>query len=1091
MACTTYNFNTSIAYVNGIETSIRDFCKQNTAYCIHGHELCGCQGEHNLWYFRHVYANDIHNNVTKWHAEWQRHFTHTEIWFDLKEGQHSRRRADIVEGNYVVEIQHSPILKEEVDNRNHDYALHNKQVFWVIDGSNMDINEDVLTFDSSWKLDSFLNCEYIYINKQDKVYKIAPSSVKSMTVHVIPIEKNTWIDSFKTQPIVYETPVQHTIYLKQQGAGNGKTWGIIQMLAREEFRHYTKFIYVTKQHSARVILKDEFQNQQFDLGFTNISEIQEKNKKFIIQYTNKIGTECSIVIATIDSFMYAVGDKTVKSFDMFPGIAQSIVEGHLDADIRGKIKYAGINPKLNAETLYIIDEAQDLNVCYANAVMEIMKKTNMDIYVVGDKLQSISNELNAFTTFQPHAICEEPKNECRRFIHPQLVDFVNHMIPFDKFGLLPITPYTACEHTHQAVFPILAKLNKLNRIDIEDTVNKIMHEFAKEVHKYHYVPENFLIVLPFVSTNPLANMLEIAINEFWVEQIKQPYYKTLPFWKEHNTDNYYRYCVFHKSEEGSSINLDESAHATRMVSIHSSKGDGREVVFVIDISESGLKVYSGISDSLKYHSLLHVALTRMKESLYIVYTQDEIGKHIHAWLSKTNQEFEVNTINITPTIKVKEDIITHYGEEFNALVQLEFIESSIITEVIDMSHHNIRYGILIEKVRELLENENGKQQIKTQKNISCKTNVQLWNTWKEYNFRLKLNKGFEDDAGNWQQELTIPLLKIKERTYAHYLTIIQKHINHIRKQHSKNVKLCPFELVILYYMNQIIQRHYTSKITMMELYNIVDVYEKAFKHHFKGHELCCCKSTFIDNLNKNSFSDYLNSHYEQMSHVDCLVHKLIETYPNTDWNADHRLKYIDANQTSRFIIQSECPFIGYNHHTVVLCYVHPQLTKLNVNQFKTRAIIDTFIVKYQNEYNNDNYAKYYKKQIVVCIIATNLNEPYYLTIEVDEDKTKELISKSMYDHYNFRNKEMYNLYKTYRKKHEPKDFIRNCITNWIEFKEHTKSKVPMYIDGFMDDLNRQCRKCKDIHVFLQDLDETFLEKLNEELEYSIRDFLKL
>jgi hypothetical protein len=1089
MACTTSNFNTYIAYVNGVETSIRDFCKQNTAYCIRGHELCGCQGEHNLWYFRHVYTNDLHNNVTEWHAEWQRHFTHTEIWFDLKEGQHSIRRADIVHGNYVVEIQHSPILKEEVDNRNHDYALHDKQVLWVIDGSNMNINEDVLTFDSSWKLDSFLNCEHIYINKQDKVYKIAPSFVKSMTVHVIPVDKWTWINSIQ-KSIMHETPVQHTIYLKQQGAGNGKTWGIIQMLAREEFKHYTKFIYVTKQHSARVILKDEFQNQQSVLGFTNISEIQQKNKKFIIHYTNTIGTECSVVIATIDSFMYAVGDKSVKTFDMFPGIAQSIVEGHLDADIRGKIQYASINPKLNAETLYIIDEAQDLNVCYANAVMEIMKKTNMDIYVVGDKLQSISNELNAFTTFQPHAICEEPKNECRRFIHPQLVDFVNHMIPFEKYGLLPITPYKACEDTHQAVFPILAKLNKLKRIDIEDTVNKIMHEFTKEVQQHHYVPENFLIVLPFVSTNPLANMLEIAINEFWIEQIKNPYYKTVPFWKEHNTDDYYRYCVFHKSEEGSSINLDESAHATRMVSIHSSKGDGREVVFVVDISESGLKVYSGISDSLKYHSLLHVALTRMKETLYIIYTQDDIGKQIQSWLAKTNQEFEVNKVNITPTIKVKEDIIHHYGEEFNALVQLEFIESSIITEVIDMSHHNIRYGILIEKVRELLENENGKQQIKTQKIISCKTNVQLWNTWKEYNFRLKLNKGFEDDAGNWQQELTIPLLKIKERTYAHYLTIIQKHINHIRK-HNKNVKLCPFELVILYYMNQIIQRHYTSKITMMELYNIVDVYEKAFKHHFKGHELCCCKSTFIDNINKNSFSDYLNSHYEQMSNVDCLVHKLIETYPNTDWNADHRLKYIDANESSRFIIKSECPFIGYNKDTVILCYVHPQLTKLNVNQFKTRAIIDTFIVKYQNEYNNDNYAKYYKKQIVVCIIATNLNEPYYLTIEVDELQVKEIILKSMYDHYVFRNKEMYNLYKTYRKKYEPKDFIRNCITNWFEFKENTNSKVPMYIDGFMDDLNRQARKCKDIHVFLQDLDETFLDKLNEELKYSIRDFLKL
>lgn len=541
MACTTYTFNTTSAYVNGVETSIRDFCKQDKAYCKNGHELCGCQGEHNLWYYRHANACDIQNNVTEWHAEWQRHFTHTEIWFTMKEGQHKHRRADIVEGNLVLEIQHSDITKEEVDNRNHDYKLHEKQAHWVIDGSNMNINEDVLTFDSSWKLDAFLSCEYIYINKQDKVYKISPISVKSLTVHVIPVDKQEWIDSIKTQPIICETPVQHTIYLKQQGAGNGKTWGIIKMLARDDFQHYKRFIYGTKQHSARVILKDELVNQLSNLGFTNISDLQEKNKKFIVQYTNKIGNDCSIVIATIDSFIYAVGDKTLNSFDMFSGIAQSIVEGHLDADVRGKIQYASINPKLNAETLYIIDEAQDLNVCYANAVLEIMKKTNMDVYVVGDKLQSISNELNAFTTFQYYTTqrdasikvyTEVASNVCRRFTHPHLIDFVNHMTPFEKYNLPSTTPYITCEDTHQAVFPILAK--KDGDDIIEDTVNKIMHEFKKEVREHRYCPENFLIVFPNVSYNPLANMLEIAINEFWIEQIKQPYYKTIPYWEKHD-----------------------------------------------------------------------------------------------------------------------------------------------------------------------------------------------------------------------------------------------------------------------------------------------------------------------------------------------------------------------------------------------------------------------------------------------------------------------------------------------------------------------------------------------------------------------------
>jgi hypothetical protein len=1083
--------NTQYAFVNGKQIHIDEFDKKTTPYCVNGHELCGAQGFLNEWYFRHISLSDVTNLMSEWHIEWQTHFSQTEIKFNKIEKQTNNRRADIVEGKYVVEIQHSPITKYEVDNRNFDYSLHDKQVLWIIDGSNMDINEDVLTIDSSWKCESFQGCEFIYINKKDKVYKINPLEIKSMTVHVISIDKHIFIESIKSQCIQHETPCQHKIYLKQQGAGNGKTWGIIQMLARKEFQHYKKFIFVTKQHSARVILKDEFQNQQHELGFTNISKIQEKNKKFIIHYINKVGNSCSIVIATIDSFMYAVGDKTVKSFDMFQGITKSIVEGHLDSDIRGTIQYAGINPKLNAETLYIIDEAQDLNVCYAKAVMEIMKKTNMDVYVVGDKLQSISNELNAFTTFKPYAICEEPKNECRRFIHPQLIDFVNYIIPFEKYDLLPITPYKICEDTEQAVFPILANVNNKFMMDIEDTVNKIIYQIEYEVNKNNYVPENFLIVLPFVSNNPLANMLDIAINEFWVKQIKNPYYKTIPYWKDHNTDEYYQYCVFHKSEEGTSINLDDSAHATRMVSIHSSKGDGRELVFVIGITECGLKKYSGITDTLRYDSLLHVAITRMKKTLYMVYLEDEIGRKIKSWLTKTGQDFEVNKINIKNIIRVK-DIISLSGEEINLLLDLNFNEnSSTNTQVIDMQHHNIRYGILIETIRELLEDDYSKHQIKTQKDITCKTSEQVWTNWKDYNFRLKLNKGFKDKNDDWQQEFTIPLLKINEQTYKKYLDIIILHIKQVRKNCKHKIKLCPFELITLYYMNQIIHEHYKSKITIMELYSIVDIYEKSFKHHFKGHDNCCCKKTFLDNENKNDLSDYLNSHYEQMKHINNLVQNLINMYPKTSWNAEHRIQYIDLCEESRFIIYNKCPFIGYNENNVIMCYVTPTLNKLNINEIKTKAIIDKFILQNQNKCNNDNYYKYYNKQLVVYIIATNLSEPYCMNIEVDEIQLKEIISKSMYNHYTFYNKEVYNFYKTYRKKYmDPKEFIQNFITNWDILKTLTKSVCPKYIDGFIDDLNRQLRR-KDANSFIKELDENFINCLNEELSYSIREFLKL
>ena len=62
--------------------------------------------------------------------------------------------------------------------------------------------------------------------------------------------------------------------------------------------------------------------------------------------------------------------------------------------------------------------------------------------------------------------------------------------------------------------------------------------------------------------------------------------------------------------------------------------------------------------------------------------------------------------------------------------------------------------------------------------------------------------------------------------------------------------------------------------------------------------------------------------------------------------------------------------------------------------------------------------------------------------------------------------------------------------NWNELKIETNSNVPKYVDGFMDDLNRQSRR-KEVNAFVTELDETFMERLNDELLFSIRDFLRL
>jgi hypothetical protein len=54
--------------------------------------------------------------------------------------------------------------------------------------------------------------------------------------------------------------------------------------------------------------------------------------------------------------------------------------------------------------------------------------------------------------------------------------------------------------------------------------------------------------------NSLINSIETAINMYWN--------------KKYRNDTFIRYAVFHKSEEGTLINLKKSKYATCLVSIY-------------------------------------------------------------------------------------------------------------------------------------------------------------------------------------------------------------------------------------------------------------------------------------------------------------------------------------------------------------------------------------------------------------------------------------------------------------------------------------------------------------------------------------------
>ena len=776
--------------------------------------------------------------------------------------------------------------------------------------------------------------------------------------------KNKWhfrhiIPCILCNPLYKDILNNDNLFIHQRGPGSGKTWNIINMIQRNEFLHYTKFIYVSKQHSARSIIKDEFMSQ-YNAGLLNITNFNFKDlgKKYIIEYTNSNHISCSIIISTIDAFMYAIGDKTVQTYDLFEGIVQSIID---NIKIDETIRFANMDTNLS-ETLYIIDETQDLKELYAKALIKIMNDTNMSAYIVGDHLQSISNEQNAFTyllkdlnvnmnintNINIKKYVETPINICRRFSHKQLISFVNYMTPYKKYNLLPITAYDDNKLTDNALTILFQK-------NMNEQIEEIMVYYAIEVEKNNYLPEDFLIITPFITSNPLINALNMSINEFWIDKLGPNYN--------------YNYSVIHKSEIGSSINLDESIKSTRIVSIHSSKGDGRNCVFVIGLYEQSLKTFSGLKDSLIYDSLLHVAITRMKKKLYILCSEkDEIGSRIKNFLFQNDLPCSSSVLNINTTIKIK-NILPMCGEKISLL----FKENKTFIPDTVNGNYNVRQFIFMQQILFGLKEQqfDRMSHIKVINEIALNSPIVICSSWKEYNIRLKMINGTQENEYK-DKMMCIPLLKIKNNID------INDIIDNIKliKNNMKANNLSPLQMIIFYYMTQITCKGMYTNMTIIELYNIIHIFNET-----------------------DIFNDYLLEHDDKMSDADIIVKKLIKKFPKTSWNPNCSVEY-----NGEFTLKTNIDLIGYNKDTVILCYIVPCLNNINYNEIKIKSIIDSYII------SKSGNIKYDKKKIIVSVLS--LNELLY--IEYDEyNKIKPILNETLFNYFSLKNKEVFNYYKEY------------------------------------------------------------------------------
>lgn len=1128
--------NSQECYIDNKKILIEDFiknkklikeCKEGkkNIYDKDGNELIFCDGKIVKPYFRKLITND--NPMTKWHKEWQEEFEgYTEQKYEIENMNKKYRRADVdLNDTQIIEFQHSRMTREEALNRKNDYSKVNKEIIWVIDGNNYGENQNIMitelkhsnrTFiefkNEEWKYESYIDYDVIYLNIGDNIYKINPSFVKSKMIDVqAPITKKVFCEKLKKGEKTFEDDIitQTTIYVSQQGAGNGKTFRATNLLSEHfndtKYHHYDIFLYLTKQHSAKTVIHDEFiekdENNNTSLKskyLSNDFELVQKNNKYYFKLKNKSETKgkkyfinlknkktgkiYKIIIATIDSFIFALNSGIVRGIDKFMSMVNNIIDNNLEYKKSGHIKYAG-GITLNKKMLLVGDEMQDLDENYVKAIIKICRNRYVDFYMVGDILQSIKTEKNSFTFIStvelPNTIKlikTTPENKIMRFGDKELINFVNDIIPFEKYNLPKIEKHQDnkdVENSKLTIFEgntIYADSKEKNTINLE--VQKIMYYYKEEVEKNKCKPNDFLIVTPFTKKNPLVEALHLEIREFW-----KNYYKS---------DNYVHYSVFHKSEDGTTIDLDESTNSTRIVSIHTSKGDGRNVVFVIGLTEDGLKLYSDESNNLIYDSLLHVALTRMKKRLYIRFENN--GDDICKKILKCNLENITSPyVDFTKNIELEKMLSKEIHKNYEICYELiikhtkykHFInKENTEKEIIDIKHHSIRaissHILFLLSIANdvILNNKLNKndfipQQLFPLLKKCTTTNISTYTNTKDYNKSL-----FDKDNGE------MPILMYDnldhKKIYDELKNNIEKNKNTLNKllkdgidiNHDVNV----IESICLYHTLEVCENKFKSILPIADMYDIIDIYLKSSNDY------------------KEEYKKY---HYDKLGKIKNIYKKISDKYKKLQWFWSSYSEFNGKNSSIK--LYSSHQFIALNQNDVIICKICPQFNELNYDKIIYDSIFEIFTLK------NSKEEKFKNKKIIMCIISLDLNEPFYIDYENLLEDNKNILlcmmKKNLTSIYLIKNKGLYLLYNFYKKEFNnetPYELICKLVEE-LKKNNNPKKPYPEYALEFFDEIKVlvKTKKTQDKQKkILDDYDneEHFMSEINFTMNESLNRF---
>ena len=906
----------------------------------------------------------------------------------------------------IVELQHSRIAIAEIEKRTRDYQSCGKSVAWILDATT---GVEIVAQRGDGHLLLF-SSEHQTIANFRWTGLVVLVDVGNDHIYLVPLEQLrggcAWVSPPRTVAEIvatisardrHEELMQFIIPVPvcrlqcfQDPPGSGKTFRLIRrcVLALgpegDVYKHYRYVFVLTKPHSAKNVVHQELVQQLAEAvasGLVKVLEHSNDGRVFHYKLSRaKAADPVDIFFATVDSFIYHLAPRTYprQSTEMFKNLTMAIEAAGPNVDRNCVGKFRNTWMTLNARSLICWDEATKLERHYLHALARIMLTCAADAVLTGDVMQSIENSNNSLRVatsldksgiqgLLPHCDVEVQRgDEVRRF-GSELVRVLNKTVQFKKYGALEPRAATDVvrESEGQCIIHSTPELSRDCPLSLyRDAVDLIWAEFERDVVDLQLLPHELLFVMPLVKSNPVADEFRTRLHEFWAAHLERPDVRMAALATATGRAFYEIYdsaekcprwfAYLHRSEEGRPVDTTISEWASRGVSIHSSQGDGRRLVYVVGLSESVLKCFSkGRRDVLEYESLWTVLMSRAKHRLRIFVER----KYDDAWQRLKPFMSEATEMQVAPTFELgmfpnfqRIDLGNDYGSEDankfrnmqeDAVLMVEEIQQRMMTDenldepvyvprVVEDLHHDIRMAIYhFAFLARMLRDEHTasrKRQIYAVLKKASERESRRCTSARDYYKVLRGDRNKED----CQELQFFPILEDSRmpeacRDFVGYVAKAKEAMKLLLRNQEDQVDLDAKGFLVFYHLVDISMnfQYACTKIDM--IYDLLDAPRSSHDMH-------------------------LRSHYEDVLKVARIVADEIVSDERLsgetrEWKLDHKLQLETGDGGQSMSPHWRVTFLGFTDTAAVVIMLTPRLDSTNITKIAGLALVAALLLE--------------------------------------------------------------------------------------------------------------------------------------------------